>query len=49
MIARRVRLLSSAAAVLVAVACTNSFEIPIDWNALPSCVFQPFDLGTVLE
>jgi hypothetical protein len=30
-------------------AASNSFEIPIDWNALPSCVFQPFDLGTVLE
>src|SRR6187399_3684049 len=30
MIARRVSLLSSIAAVLVAVACTNSFEIPIE-------------------
>jgi hypothetical protein len=30
-------------------AASNSFEIPIDWNTLPSCVFQPFDLGTVLE
>src|SRR5215208_2269245 len=30
MIARRVSLLTSVAAVLVAVACTNSFEIPIE-------------------
>lgn len=28
---------------------TNSYEIPVDWNSLPSCTFQPFDLGTVLE
>ena len=35
MIARRVRLLSSAAAVLVAVACTNSFEIPIETPIRP--------------
>ena len=35
MIARRVRLLSSIAAVLVAVACTNSFEIPIETPIRP--------------
>jgi hypothetical protein len=35
MIARRVSLLSSVAAVLVAVACTNSFEIPIETPIRP--------------
>ena len=35
MIARRVSLLSSIAAVLVAVACTNSFEIPIETPIRP--------------
>jgi len=35
MIARRVSLLSSLAAVLVAVACTNSFEIPIETPIRP--------------
>jgi hypothetical protein len=35
MIARRVRLLSSIAAVLVAVACTTSFEIPIETPIRP--------------
>src|SRR5215208_1470047 len=35
MIARRVSLLTSVAAVLVAVACTNSFEIPIETPIRP--------------
>src|SRR6187200_816284 len=35
MIVRRVSLLSSIAAVLVAVACTNSFEIPIETPIRP--------------
>ena len=35
MIARRVSLLGSVAAVLLAVACTNSFEIPIETPIRP--------------
>ena len=35
MIARRVRLLSCLAAVVLAVACTNSFEIPIETPIRP--------------
>src|SRR5215204_351407 len=42
MIARRVRLLSGIAAVLVAVACTNSFEIPIETPIRPKLDVSAF-------
>jgi len=42
MIARRASLLSSVAAVLAAVACTNSFEIPIETPIRPKLDVSPF-------
>jgi len=27
---------------------SNSVELPVDWNAMPTCSFQPFDLGSVI-